>query len=136
MRLYAYVRRGARAGICVLALSATAASAQQAPTENPPAAAAQPAPAATTPSDGAAPAPATAPATTEPTSNLPELVVNDDAQKKKKKAVAVKQETVAAPSSSAAEAEAATKPPTTTLGTGAPADIGTTTFDASAVQMR
>jgi hypothetical protein len=134
MRLVVYVRRGARAGICVLALGATAASAQQPPTANPPANTEQSAPTSET-----SPAPAatqTAPPSAAPTSNLPELVV-DGQEKKKKKVAKAKQETGASPTStSAAETPDSEKPPAVTLGTTAPSDTGTTTFDASAVQMR
>lgn len=131
MSAYAYVRRGARAGICVLALGVTAASAQEPPAANPPANTEKSTPAA---SDSAAP-PATQaapPASTAPTSNLPELVV--DGQDKKKKAVKTNAKGDVAPTTSEATTEA--PPPGVTLGTTAPSDTGTTTFDANNVKLR
>jgi hypothetical protein len=62
--------------------------------------------------------------------------VNDDA-KKKKKTVSKKQEPVAVAPTSGSEAAVSAPPPQgVTMGSGAPADTGTTTFDANAVNLR
>jgi hypothetical protein len=140
MRVFAFVRRGARVGVVVLALGAGGAAAQQPPTENPAenSAPSTSPPAAKEPETVTPAEPAGAQATAPPTpatSTLPELVVNDDG-KKKKKVVKTKQVPSTAPSSSESQAEATTPPPGVTLGTGAPSDTGSTTFDASNVKMR
>jgi hypothetical protein len=135
MRRVAYVRRGARAGICVLALGVTAAAAQQSPSVNPAdQSTGQP---AATGIENVTPAEATgtqAPPSAAPTSDLPELVV-DGQEKKKKKAAKAKVDPSAAPSTSAA-ATSEPPPPGVVLGTTAPSDTGTTTFDANAVDLR
>lgn len=135
MSVFAFARRGACVSVSILALGASPAFAQQGPTETNPEAQ-QAAPAAGT--ESVTPAGGTSPQAPVPagTSELPELVVNDDGKKKKKKAAKTQQQPAAASTSSNAEAEAAEKPPAVTLGTAAPADTGTTTFDASNVQMR
>jgi hypothetical protein len=139
MSAFAFVRRGARVGICVLALGAADAAAQQAPAQNSTENTGQSAPAATE-SDSVKPAEATGtqatpPPSGAPTADLPELVV-DGEDKKKKKVVKTKQVPSTAPSSSDAQAEASEPPPGVTLGTSAPSDTGTTTFDNSNVRMR
>jgi hypothetical protein len=136
MRVFAYVRRGARAGVCVLALGVIAASAQQPSSDNPHANNEQSAPAVTPSDTTPAATEATPPASTAQTSNLPELVINDDG-KKKKKVVKKKQEPVNASSTTDSQAATAEPPPPgVTLFTGAPSDTGTTTFSGDAVRAR
>lgn len=132
MSAFAYVRRGAGAAVCVLALGAADAVAQQSPEQSPPTAAG---------AEGAKPAEpagtqATPPASTAPTSDLPELVVDgQDKEKKKKKAAKTQQGPVVSPAATAADVEPTQPPPGLVLG-GAPSDTGTTTFDANAVDLR
>jgi hypothetical protein len=139
MRVFAFVRRGARVGACVLALGAAGAAAQQVPTENPVENSAQSTspPAAKEPETVTPAEPAGAQATAPPTpatSNLPELVV-DGQDKKKKKAASAKDKTTIAPTTGTATT-AEPPPPGVTLGTAAPSDTGTTTFDANNVNLR
>lgn len=140
MSVFAFARRGACVSVSILALGVSPAFAQQAPIEtNPVAQQAAPAAGPAEGTDSVTSAGGSSPqATPTPagTSELPELVVNDDGKKKKKKAAKTQQQPAAASTSSNADPEAAEKPPAVTLGTAAPADTGTTTFDANAVQMR
>lgn len=141
MRVFAYVRRGACVSVSILALGATGAFAQQAPQSN--TEAQQAAPATTEPAKEShtvkpvEPAASGAEAAAPPgTSTLPELVVDGDKKKKEKKAAAKTKDKAA---SSAATTEAATTeppPPGVILGSSSLSDSGTTTFDASNVQLR
>lgn len=139
--VFAYARRGARVGACVLALGAAGATAQQATEGNPAANSEQSAPAATAETEAKAPDtvksadPAGAAVSAEPgTSTLPELVVDGDKTKKtKKKDKAAKN---AASSSTATTASEPSTPPGVILGSAAASDTGLTTIDASNVQMR
>jgi hypothetical protein len=136
MRVFAFARRGARVGACVLALGAVSAAAQQGPSgtssENaPPSATGQAAPAPQPDAQATDAVKSAEPAT----SDLPELVVNDDG-KKKKKVVKTKPQPVDTSSTTDAKAEATAPPPGVTLGTTAPSDTGATTFDASNVKLR
>lgn len=138
MRLFRVAHRGARVGICVLALGYAGVAAQEAPTSTAGAAPitetdAQPASKADTvkPEDASgqtSPTPAA-------TSQLPELVV-DGKKDEKKKATKSKEKVDAAASTAASDASANEPPPGVVLGTSAPSDTGTTTFDANNVQMR
>jgi hypothetical protein len=138
MRVFAFARRGARVGICVLALGAAGAEAQQAPPGNPPESSGQ---SQSNPATGTEAVKPAEPTSTQPnapaepgTSNLPELVVEGQ-DKKKKKAAKAK---AAAPASTTAGAATTAEPPPpgVTLGTVAPSDTGTTTFDANNVNLR
>jgi hypothetical protein len=133
---YAYARRGARVVACVLALGVAKAAAQEVPTEESSEKSSQSQPTPATGTEAVKPAEPTSTqpsASTEPgTSNLPELVVDGQDKKKKK---AAKKDT-APVSATVGEATTTEPPPGVTLGTGAPSDTGTTTFDANNVQLR
>lgn len=138
MRLFRVAHRGARVGICVLALGCAGVAAQDAPTSTEAGSApvtasdAQPANKADTvkPEDSSgqsSPTPAG-------TSELPELVVDGKKDDKKKKSAKSKEKVDTATSTS--DVSVTEPPPGVVLGTSAPSDTGTSTFDANAVQMR
>lgn len=134
MSVFAYARRGAQVGMCVLALGAAGAAAQQAPVDAA-GTAAQPTsgeaetvkPAESQGTQTEAPTPAT--------SNLPELVVDAPNAKKEKKKAKANQPAYSPPAT--AEAAPTEAPPANvTLGGAAASDTGLTTFDAGAVKIR
>lgn len=141
MSAYAFARRGARVGICVLALGAAGAAAQQGQGENSTVNPTQSAAPAAPEAGSVKPAEPAASSATEPapgTSTLPELVVDAPKKKEKKeKKAAAKAKDKEATSVPAADSAATTAPPPgVVLGTSAPSDTGTTSFDARNVQLR
>jgi hypothetical protein len=142
MSVFAYARHGARVGVCVLALGAAGAAAQQVQSENPIENSGQSATSAAGPTDAKAadtvtsaePSEATAPA--PGTSTLPELVVDGDAKKKEKKKAQAKSQNTSPSSTASPTSEPSTPPPGVILGGGVPSDTGATTFDAGNVQIR
>lgn len=138
MRLFRVARVSARAGICVLALASADVAAQEAPaptagSSSGAAPESQPASQADTvkpePSAQVTPAPAG-------TSNLPELVVDSKKDEKKKTAKSKDKAKAATDASASANVQPEAPPPGVVLGTSAPSDTGTSTFDANNVQMR
>lgn len=140
MSVFAYARRGARVGVCVLALGAVEAAAQQLPDEVVDSVTQGGAPGAAEPvleNEAVKPEPApTGADATANTSTLPELVVDGSKKKEKKKAVKAKDAAVVSGTTSGALATTEPPPPGVTLGTAAPSDTGTTTFDANNVRLR
>jgi len=142
MSVFAYARRGARVGVCVLALGAVEATAQQVSDVGDESVTQGAAPGAAEPileNEAVKPEPAPTGADAAPaanTSTLPELVVDGTQKKNKKKTVKAKD--AAADSITTSEAQATAEPaqPGVTLGTTAAADTGTTTFDANNVKLR